>query len=142
MQILQSCNFGALIQQRANAASRGMGGRQRGDTRNVIANGGTPDGFFVVERFAAERGVNDQIDLASFHEVNDVGPAFVYLKHGFRFNSRGFEGRSRATRGEQAEAEIMEFFAKRSDVLFVAIIDAKKNSAFARQPLPGRELRF
>src|SRR5579859_2053899 len=140
MQILQSCNFGALIQQRANAAGRGMGGRQRGDTGNVIANGGPPNGFFVIERFAAERSVDDQINLTRFHEVDDVGPAFVYLKNGFSFNSRGFERRSGATRGKQAEAEIMEFFAKRSDVLFVAIIDAKKNRAFARQPLPGREL--
>ena len=84
MQILKSGNFGALIEQSANAAGGGVGGRKCRDAGNIVANRSAANGFFVVEGLAAQRRVDDQVDLAGFNEVDDVGAAFVYFENGFR----------------------------------------------------------
>src|SRR5271155_5415942 len=117
-----------------------MGRRKSRDARNVIANRGAANGFFVVERFAPQRCVDYQIDFTRFDEVDDVRPAFVYFKNRLRGDSCRFQSRRRAARREQAEAKIVKFFSKGAKVPFVAIIDAEKNRALAWQPLSRREL--
>src|SRR5580704_2796573 len=107
MQILQGRNFRALIEKRANSAGGSVGRRERRDTWNVIANGGSANGFFVVERFATQRRVDDQVDLARFDEVHDVGTSFIHFEHGLRFNPGTFERGSSPARGKQQETEIV-----------------------------------
>src|SRR6516225_4868178 len=142
MQVLQSGNFDALLVERVNAPRRCVGRRQRGDTGDIVANCGSPDRFLVIERFAAERRVDDQIDFSGFDQVDDIGAAFVDLEHGLRLNPGGFESRSRATRGEQAKTERSKFFAERAQVLLVAVVYTEEHRAFAGQTLPGSELRL
>ena len=105
MQILQSGDFDSLLDQGANAARRSLGRGQRGDARNVVANGGAANGFFVVEGFAAERSVDDQIDFAGLDEIDDVGAAFVYFEDAFGFDARGLESGGGAARGGKLKAE-------------------------------------
>src|SRR5438094_8396528 len=72
MQILQGRDFSSLLEHGANSARSGVGSGKRGDAGNVVANGGPANGLFVVERFAAERRVDDQIDFSRFHQVDDI----------------------------------------------------------------------
>src|SRR5271169_63305 len=108
MQILQSSDFGALIEKRANAAGGSVSRRKRRDARNVIANRRAANGFLVVKRFAAERRVDDQIDLAGLDEVNDVGAAFIHLEDGLGWNPGRFERSGRAARRKQRETKIVQ----------------------------------
>src|SRR5882724_1940727 len=77
MQVLQGRNFGPLLEHGANSARSGVGSGERRDARNVVANGGAANRLFVVERFAAQRRVDDQIDFSRFHQVDDIRPAFT-----------------------------------------------------------------
>ena len=63
VQILQGAHFGFVAGHGANAARGSAGGGKRGDAGNVVADGGAANGFFVVERFAAERRIDEQIAL-------------------------------------------------------------------------------
>ena len=101
MQILQGSNFRALFQKRMNPARRGMRGRQRRDARDVVANGCPSNRFFVVERFASQRRVDDEIDLSSFHQIHDVRPALIHFEDGFRFDAGGFQRRGGSARRKQ-----------------------------------------
>src|SRR5580692_7938988 len=142
MQILEGGDFRALIEQSANSAGGGVGRGECCNAWNVITNRRATNRFFVVERFAAERRVDDQVDLAGFDEVNDVGPALVYFEDGFCWNPCSFECRGGTAGSEQPEAKLVKLFSERAKVSLVAIVDAEKNRAFARQPLSRSELRF
>src|SRR5580693_5387291 len=139
MQILKRGDFDALIEKSANATSRSVRRRQRRDARNVIANRGAANGFFVVEGFAAKRRVNDQIDFASFDKVHDIGTPFIYFVDRLRWNAGSFEGRGGAARRQQTETQIVQLFSERAEVTLVAVIHAEKNRALTRQARAGRE---
>src|SRR5579863_834760 len=142
MQILKRSHFGSLVDQGLDSQSCRVCGRKRCDAGNVMPDCGAPDGFFVVERFAAERRVDDQINLARLHEVDDVWATFVHLEHGFRFNSRSFQRRRGAARREEAESEFFQSFAEWTDLTLVAVVDAEEDCAFERQALTSSELCF
>src|ERR1700681_3440239 len=114
VQILQCRNFRTLIKQGAYSARRCMRRRECSNARDVIANGGAANGFFVVKGFTPERGIDDQIDLRGFHQVDDIGSAFVYFEYFFGFNSRGIQGCGGPPRSQQFEAERVEFLAERA----------------------------
>src|SRR5206468_9394365 len=103
VQVLQSGDFDALLAERVNAPRRRVRCSQRGDTGYIVANRGAPNRFLIVERFAAERRVDDQIDFPGFDQVHDIGSAFVDLEDTLRVDSGSFESRSRAARGEQVK---------------------------------------
>ena len=114
VQVLQSGNFEFSLTLRAQTSYRGIGGRERGDAGHVVANRCATNGFFVVEGFAAERGVNDQIHFARFYQVDDIRPAFVYFEHCLDL-TRSLKRRRGAARGNQLESEDYKFFRKRRD---------------------------
>jgi len=90
VQILKRVDAEGMINQRPNAAGRGLRRGKRGDARDLITHGGAPDGFFVIEGLAAEGRINDQIDATGFDEIDDVRAAFVGLVDGFgRYARRG-----------------------------------------------------
>ena len=88
MQILQGVYLGAVAGHGANAERRGVRRGKRGNARNVVANRSAADGFFVVKRFAAERRVDQQIDLAGLDQVDDIRAPFVYFVNRFASDSR------------------------------------------------------
>src|SRR5690242_17640722 len=99
MKIVQSRYLYSLLDQRATAVRGGLARGQRRDARNVVANRGAANGFFIVEGFAAQRRIDDQIDLAGLDEVNDIGPAFVYFEDAFGFDACSVQSSSGAASG-------------------------------------------
>src|SRR6266852_4943325 len=119
-----------------------MRGGERGDTRNIVANGRAANRFFVVERFAPEGSVDHEIDLALFHQVHNIRPAFVYFEYRIGLDACGFQRGSGSTRREQTKTQRRQLFSKCSELLFVTVIHAEKNGTLARQALPRRKLRL
>src|SRR5262249_9768323 len=142
VQVLESSYFSSLLNESPNSACGGMSGCQRGDTRNVVTNRRAPDGLFVIKGFPSERCIDDQIDLAGFDQIHDVGAAFVDLEHRLRFNASRTQRRRGSARSGKLEVERRQFSANRNKVLFVAIVHAEKYRALARQALARGELRF
>src|SRR5215470_8760602 len=135
MQILQRGNLRSLLEHGADASRGRIAGGKRSDTRNVVANRSAANRFLVVEGFAPERRVDDQIDFSRFHQINDVRSPFVYLKNGLRFNSCA-EKRGRGSPcSNELEAEGFKFLAKPDNVPFVAVVYADKHRTFAWQTL-------
>src|SRR5713101_807941 len=132
MQVLERGYFRPLLKQRVDSPRRRMRRGKCRYARNVIAYGSPSNGFFVVERFAAQRGIDDQIDLSCLHEVDDVGPPFVHLEHGLRFDSGGLQCGRCSARGQQTKSHVRQFFSEGAEMFFVAIVHAEKNGAFAK----------
>ena len=139
---MQRRDFAALLEQRVNTARRGVRCGKRRDARNMIADGGAANRFFVIKRFAAERRVHDQVDLAGFHQVHDVRPAFIHFEDGLRFDARRLQSGGRSPRSHDAEPELGELLANRSDVPLVAVVHADEHCAAPRKPLARSELRL
>ena len=90
VQILKRVDAERMIDQRTNAAGRGLRRGKRGDAGDLVTHCGAPDGFFVIKGLAAEGRINDQIDATGFDQVDDVRTAFVSLVDGFgRYTRRG-----------------------------------------------------
>src|SRR6516165_10184900 len=62
--------------------------RDRGYARNVVVDRGATDRFFVEERFAAKRSIDDEVDLTALDVVHNMRAAFIDLVNRFDFNSR------------------------------------------------------
>src|SRR5882762_4036232 len=95
---------------------------QRGNTRDVIANCSAANGFFVVEGFAPERSVNDQIDLSGLDEINDVGAAFVHLEYAFGFDARGMQRRGGSASRGQLKSQRGKLFTDGGEMFFVTVV--------------------
>src|SRR4029077_7880315 len=126
----------------ADAKCRRLSRGKRGDAWNVVADSSAANGFFVVEGFAAERSVDDQIDFAGLDEIDDVGAAFIYLEYAFGFDSCGLKSSGGSARGGELKPERSEFFTDGREMSFVPIIDAEEDGAFAGKALARGELRF
>src|ERR1700688_880119 len=119
-----------------------MPGGKRSDAWNVVANGGAANGFFVVEGFAPERSIDDQIDFASLDQIDDVWAAFIYFKDALGLDPCSVQSSGGAASSGQLKAQRRELLANGGEMLFVAVVDAEENSAFARQALPCGQLCF
>src|SRR6266851_8920686 len=142
MQVLQRSDLDSLFNQGANTARGGVAGSESGDARDVVADGGAANGFFIVKGFAAEWSVDDQIDLAGLDEVDDVGAAFVYFEYAFGLDARSVQRGSGAARGGELKAERRELFADGGEMFFVAVVHAEKHATLAGQALARGELCF
>ena len=127
---------------RANPASSGARGRKSGDARNVVADGGAADGFFVVEGLAAERRVDHQIDFPCLDEVDDVGAALVHFENRFDLDACCVKAAAVPRVAKIFNPAATRSFATVADVPLVAIVYANENDALLRQALPGCKLRF
>src|SRR5438046_2062852 len=99
-----------------------------------------PNRFFVVERFAAQGRVDHQIDLARFHQVHNVRPAFVHFEYRFGLDAGRFQRRRSSSSRKQAKTQRRQLFSKSSQMLFVTVVYAEENRTLARQALPRRKL--
>src|SRR3989441_6791492 len=66
VEVLQGSHLEYMLVQRADAASRREGGRERGDAGDVVADGGAADRFLIVERLTAQRRIDDDVHLTGF----------------------------------------------------------------------------
>src|SRR5580704_15146596 len=142
VEVLEAVYFALDFVERVDAADGSFGGRERGDAGDVVADGGAANGFFVVEGFAAKRGVDDQIDFSGFDEVDDIGTAFVDLEDFVAGNAGSPESGAGAASGDELEAESDKFLAEHTDIALVAVIHANKDGAAARKFLTRGELGF
>src|ERR1700683_113775 len=142
MEILKGGDVGSVPGHGANAARCGGAGRQRGDARDVVTDRSAADGFFVVEGFAAERRVDDQVYLSRFDQVNDVRTPFVHFVNRVDFDAGARQSRGRTARGRDAESGGGEIFYDGADMFFVVVVDADENDARKRQPLTSGQLRL
>ena len=142
VQVLQAGRFLLQLDHRVNAAYCSLRRRKRRYAGNVIANRGASNGFFVVERFTAQRRVEHQIDLARLDQVDDVRPPLVHLKYLIARHPGSVERGSSPARGHQLETERYEFLPKRCDMPLVTIVDADEHGARLRQFLSRGELRL
>src|SRR5437879_4662444 len=142
VQILKRIDAEGMIDQRANAAGRGLRGGKRSDAGNLIPHCGAADGFFIVKGLAAEGRIDDEIDAAGFHQVDDIWPAFVGLIDGFcGYACRG-ERRGGAPGSQQSKAKLREVARQGENLAFVMVVHADEDGALARQFLSRGELRL
>ena len=140
--VLQRADAEALLAQRADRADGGGGAGERGDARHLVHHRGAADRAIVEERLAAERRVDDEIDLAVDDLVGDVRPAFVHLEDDVDVEAVGAQVGGGPARRDQAEAELGEIARDRQQVRLVVVVDADERRAALGQPLPDRQLRL
>ena len=102
--------------QRADGADGGGGAGQRRDARHFVHHRRAAHGAIVEERLAAERRVDDEIDLAVDDLVGDVRPPFVHLEHDVDVEAVRAQVRGGAARGDQAEPELGQIARDRQQV--------------------------
>ena len=93
VQILQRVDLKGVIDQRTNPTGGGQSGGKRRNARDFVPHGGTTNGLFIVERFAAERRIDNEIDAARLYEIDDIGAPFVGLVHSFGAYAGAGQGR-------------------------------------------------
>ena len=77
--LLQAQEVERALAEGADRLHGGGGGGQGRHHEHAVQGGALADGPVVVERLAAEGGVEDDRDLAVLDEVHHVGPALVHL---------------------------------------------------------------
>ena len=105
VQVLEAVHFPLHLLERVDPAHRSFCGGERRDARNVVANGGAANGFFVVERFAAQRRVDDQWTLPVLMRSTMFGRPSFTLKHFLARNAGGAHRRAGAARGNDFESQ-------------------------------------
>src|SRR6202171_6192395 len=110
------------------------------DTRYVVTDRCAPDRFFIVERFTPKGRVDYQIDLARFHQVHNVRPAFIHFEYRLGLDAGGFQRSRSSPSSKQMKTQRRKLFSKNSQMLFVTVVYAEENRALARQELPRRKL--
>src|SRR5579864_726431 len=126
MQILKRENFRRVLNLRTHTARRCACGGQRRETWNIVTNCGAAYGLLVVEGFAPQWSINDQIYFSSFYEVHDIRAAFICFVNCFRGHSCRLQRGDRTACSNQVESHRDEIGGERADVLLIVIIHAKK----------------
>src|SRR5437879_6835562 len=140
VEVLQGGHLECMLVQRAYAARRREGGRERGNAGDVVADGGAADRFLIVERLAAERRIDDDVHLTGFDQVHDIGAAFVDLVNRFGLNAGALERRGGAACRYQPETERRKLLRQRQDLPLIAGGHAQEERSVARQQSAGGEL--
>src|SRR5207244_6339778 len=83
----------------------------------------------------AERGVDDQVDLAPGDEIRGVGMPFVHLEDRPRGDPVSLEEARGALGGEQFEAEMLELLGQEDDRALVVVGYRDEGAALERQLL-------
>src|SRR2546427_12397496 len=104
-----------------------MGRGKRRDARYVVTDGRAPNRFFVVERFAPQWRVDYQIDLARFHQVHNVRPAFVHFEYRFGFDAGGCQRSRGSPSGKQTKTQRRQLFSKGTQLLLVTVVNVEED---------------
>src|SRR5947209_9847982 len=141
-EVLQGGHLECLLVQRAYAARRREGGRERGNAGDVVADGGAADRFLIVERLAAERRIDDDVHLTGFDQVHDIRTAFVDLVNRFGLNAGAPERRGGAARRYQPETARRKLLRPWHDLALIAVVHAQEERSFETQALARGKLRL
>src|SRR3989442_2917630 len=141
VEVLQGGNVECLLVQRAYAASRREGGRERGDAGDVVADGGAADRFLIVERLAAERRIDDDVHLTGFDQVHDIRAAFVDLVNRFGLNAGALERCGGAARRYQPETERRQLLCQWQGPAPISVAHAPAEPSLSRPALCRGQLR-
>ena len=108
---------------------------------DLVLHGTGADFDFVLAGFVAARGVDDEVDVAVFHHVDDIGAfllgEFVEAVDFDAFDFEAFEG---ATSGVDLETEVGEVSCDGDGAVFVAVVDGEEDVAFLWQRVEGADL--
>ena len=69
-----------LFLERTDAMQGGKGGSEGGDHRYAVQNCFAADAILITPRDEAERGIDDQLNLAVLDQVGDIGSASLMLR--------------------------------------------------------------
>ena len=142
MEILQGRDIGRFDGHGKNSARCSNRGRERGDARHVVSHRRAANRFFIVEGFAAKGRIDDEVHFSCFHEIHDIGPAFIHLVNSFDRNASGSNRSRSAACGDQLQPSAPQILRKSRDMTLIVVVDAQKDDALPRQLLPRRQLRL
>src|SRR5262245_22711581 len=132
----------ALLSHRRDGAGRGVGAGQGGERDDVVLHGGAADGALVVERRAAQRRVDYQVDLVALDQVYDVRSPLVDFEDPLGGHAGFVQKTGRAPSRDDLEPEVAQPPGHTHGVLLVVVVDADEGRAFERQTGVGAHLRL
>ena len=132
-----------LFLERADRLHRGFGGGEVGRVGNFLRDGGGADLDFVGAGLVAAWRVDDEVDLAVFHHVDDIrARLFGELEEAVGWNAFGAEAGVRAAGRVNREAKRGEVACDGDGAVLVAIGDREEDIAGAWQRVEGGDLRL
>lgn len=105
VQRLQRADLGRVGAASGDAVGDRSGAAQCRDARDTLLHGGAADNFLVLEGMGAGRGVDDEVNLAVFDEVDDVGTPLVDLEHNRALEASRSQCGSCSASGIEGKAE-------------------------------------
>src|SRR5438094_7529952 len=103
MVFLQRADVQTLTPNRAYPVDRGCGAGNCGDAGHMMVDRRAANRFLVEEGLAAQRCVDDEVDLAALDVVDDVRPAFIDLINGLDVDPGTAQHLSRSARRNDFE---------------------------------------
>src|SRR6185436_19063805 len=102
----------------------GGGGGEGGHHQHAVQGGALADGAVVVEGLAAQRGVEDDVDLPALDVVDAVGPALVDLVDHLHVDAVAVQVVGGALGGQDPEAHLAQAPGQGKDARLVVVVDA------------------
>lgn len=120
-----------------------FGSGEVGAVADFVLHGAGTDFDFVLAGFVATWSVDDEVDVAVFHHVDDVGALllgeFVKAIDVDTFRLEALEG---AAGGVNLEAEFVEFAGDFDGAVFVAVVDGEEDVSLFGKWVEGGDLGF
>src|SRR5258706_8299514 len=86
----------------------GAGSRDGSDDRNALRDSGTSDCFLIKVGIHAEGRIDDQMNLATFDEIDNVGAAFFDLVNTLYYQASILQSVGSPVGRDQVEAKLRE----------------------------------
>src|SRR5439155_22085327 len=126
---LNGFHIQALATDGADSINGGSGAGDRGDAWHAMIDCCASNGFFIEERFTAERRIDNEIDLAALDVIDNMRPALVHFVDGFDFDSGIAQNSGRAARCDNLEPNFNQISSNFGDDVFVVLVDADERHA-------------
>ena len=143
MVFLEGSDGEVLFLEGADGFDGGFGGAEVGAVTNLVLHGAGADGDFVLAGLVAGGGVDDEVDVAVLHHVDDVGALLLgEFVEAVDRDAFGFEALEGAAGGLNFEAKVSEVTGDGDGAVFVAVVDGEEDIAFSRKRVEGADLGF
>ena len=127
--LLETADVEAAAEEAADAADGGLRAGEGRDDRDLVADAGAADLVFVLARGFAERGVDDEMDVAVLDRVDDMGTSLDHLVHRLAGDAVRPENGGGAAGGVQGEGEFGEVAGDGDDLALVGVVDGDEDVA-------------
>ena len=107
--------------------------RDRRDVRDAVLDGCLPQVGVIVDGLFAGGGVDDKVDVAVRHEVEDVRTAFIEFQDFLGLDAGGIDGVAGGAGGDDLEAGFIEELRDFDDLVLVLAVDGDEDRAFEGQ---------